>query len=167
MPPDRHALVVAAHALAHAPLARIGDMLDVALLADRADRETMAELAAAWNMRKVWSATMDAVDALLLETKSPRLALNTWARHLVTARERTVFESHLEDWLSSFWALPFPIGLWALAAELASEALPVDGEAWSMKLRRSATALRHAFVAKSEHDQILRSDDVEDERRGR
>ena len=155
LPPAQHALVVAAHAWAHAPLARIGDLLDVALLAEGADRGEIDVIAERWGMGKLWRTTIGAADAILWAGRPPSLAQRTWARHLAAVRERTVFESHLEDWLSALWALPIPRAVWAIAAEVASEGLPARGEPWSAKARRSRIALRHAFLRKSEHDRFL------------
>ena len=65
--PERRALVLAAHAWTHGPLIRLRDLLDVALMTAKADRDELERLAEDWG---------------------------TWARNLSAARERTVLEQH-------------------------------------------------------------------------
>jgi hypothetical protein len=160
LPSERHVLLVAAHAWAHAPLTTLRDLVDLAALLEDCDRDDVQTLADAWGLGRMWRTTVRAVDSVVLATRSAGPAQRVWARHLAGTRERTVFESHLEDWLSTFSLLPPAAAALATARELASEALPAAGESWDAKLRRSRLALRHAFLRKSLHDRKVRSEEA-------
>lgn len=157
LPPDRHAMVVAAHAWAHGPLGTLRDLIDVAVLIEGIDRDDLQQLADSWRMGRMWRTTIRAVDSLVLGARTPGAAQRIWARHLSRARERTVFEWHLESWLSALSAFPLPAATRAVAAALVSDVLPAEDEIWEVKLRRSRLALRNAFLPRSRHHDILRA----------
>jgi Uncharacterised nucleotidyltransferase len=154
LPPEHHALVLAAHSWSHGPLATLRDLVDVAATTEKADSAALERLARAWGMQRLWWTTCRIVDALLFEQRPP-WELRTWARNLPEVRERTVIASHLGLWLSSFSLLPahraLPAALWQVGADLTPS--PVEG--WSSKLRRTRKALRHATATKSTHDATL------------
>jgi hypothetical protein len=154
LPPAHHALALAAHAWAHCPLGRVGDLLDVFLVARRADRAELERLARAWGLGRVWRATVRACNHLFGDGPRP-IALSLWARHLAEVRERTVLEAHLQAWLSALWGLPGGPGVVASVAEIHRDLLPDDGENWRSKRARVRVALMNAFVRKSQHDQAL------------
>jgi hypothetical protein len=152
--PADHALVLAAHSWAHLPLRRVLELVDVALLAREADPDDIAARARASGFERVWRTTSKTIDSLLYG--APRSAAERlWARHLATARERTVFESHVERWLSPFWSLPPRRAIPASARNIAVDASPAEGEGWSGKLARVRKALRNAFSAKTAHEREL------------
>lgn len=160
LPPEHHALLLAVHSWAHEPLRRIRDVLDIALVARSADRRAVAELAQAWRVERLWRTTIAAADALFTDGSRP-LALRVWARNLDRARERTVFENHVQRWLSNFWVLGPEEAVSRLPAILVDEVSPDEGETWRAKLARSALAVRNVGRAKSQHDVQV------DERRAR
>jgi hypothetical protein len=149
--PEKHLLVVAAHAWTHGPLQRLRDLLDVALLAAVADRAEAARLAQAWGLGRLWRTTAAVADALFLGEPPPR-ALRGWARNLAEARERTVLEQHAARWRCWWDALPPGLAAKATFDELREDATPEPGETWGAKLSRSRRAVRNAFVRRSEHD---------------
>ncbi|MGH3040190.1 MAG: nucleotidyltransferase family protein [Gaiellaceae bacterium] len=149
--PERHVLVVAAHAWTHGPLARARDVLDVALLSVEADRREVDRLASAWGIAKLWRTT-DALAASLLLGEAPPRALRSWAKNLGQVRERTVLEQHVARWRCWFDAFPPSLALRAALDEVGQDLSPEPGESWSAKLRRSRRAVRNAFVRKSAHD---------------
>jgi len=152
--PAAHALVVAAHSWVDEPLGRFRDLLDVALLAD-AEREQIEVLARRWGILRLWRATIHAAEASLLRTRRPTLAQRTWARNVPAVRERTVLESHLENWLSCYWTSP-PLEATRLAASnIAWELRPAAGEPWQTKVRRAWRAVGNALSSKSAHDEEL------------
>lgn len=155
--PAAHALVLAAHAWAHRPLGRLGDLVDVALVAREADGAEIERLAGAWGLRRVWRTTARAIDALL-GGGARTTALAAWARHLAGARERSVLESHLERWLSPLWALPAADARRAVAAAIRADLVPEGAEGWPRKLARTRVALADAFARKSDHDRALRGE---------
>jgi hypothetical protein len=149
--PERHALVLAAHAWTHGPLTRLRDLLDVALMTAEADRAEIERLAAAWGMTKLWRTTDAIAAALFLGRPAPR-PLRTWARNLSQARERTVLEQHLGRWVGWHAALPRRQAVRATVDELRDDLTPERGESWGSKVRRSGRAVRNAFVPRSRHE---------------
>ena len=140
--PAHHAVILAAHAWAHEPLASAGRLLDVAAVAVEADREELEAVARRWDCRRLWGVSWAASEALFCGARAP-LALRVWARHLAGVRERTVLENHVTR----------------LAAQPLSGAARSAGrdrdEPWSRKLARARMALGNAFVARSEHEDQL------------
>jgi hypothetical protein len=152
--PRHHALVVAAHAWAHGPLAQVRDLVDVAVMAEGLDRGELRALARKWGIEGLWQTTIGASDALLFGAAKPR-ALRVWARNLPELRERTVLETHLARWLAGFSALGPRRGFRVLRRNVAADLRPKPTESWGAKLTRSRRALRDARVRKSEHDEGL------------
>lgn len=157
LPPGHHAVVLAAHAWAHQPLGRIIELVDVAIASHGLDRGELRQLAKRWGVERLWQTTIGCVDSLFHGEPATR-AQRVWARNLASARERTVVESHLERLVAPLWALPPSQALRVLAATIASELRPAEGEGWDGKLSRSWRALRNAFVRRSEHARQLGAD---------
>jgi Uncharacterised nucleotidyltransferase len=157
LPPAEHALVLAAHSWVNEPLGRVRDLLDVSLMAAEADQEELHALARRWGLERLSEATLSAAEASLLRTRRSTLAQRTWARNVTAMRERTVLESHLENWISCYWTSP-PLSATRLAiSNLTWDLLPAE-ESWRNKLGRVADALRNARSPKSAHDQALGPD---------
>ena len=57
LPPEQHALLLAAHSWAHEPLRRLRDLLDIALVAAAADPAETARLARSWGIERFWRTT--------------------------------------------------------------------------------------------------------------
>ncbi|HXV96475.1 MAG TPA: nucleotidyltransferase family protein [Gaiellaceae bacterium] len=149
--PEKHLLVVAVHAWTHGPLERLRDLLDVALLATRADLAETERLARAWGILRLWRTTEAVARSLYLGEPAPR-ALRGWAKNLAEARERTVLEQHTARWRCWWDAFPPGVAARATLDELREDVTPDPGETWSAKARRSRRAVRNAFVRRSEHD---------------
>jgi hypothetical protein len=152
--PAAHAVVLAVHAWAHEPLGSLRDLIDIAILTAEADVEEIESLAQRWGVSDIWLTTHAVVEALFAAGPRP-LALRVWARHLEAARGRTVAESHLEGWLSPFWALPAPTAVRHTSRRIAEELRPVPGELWRTKLSRARLAVRNAGVRRSSHQRLL------------
>jgi hypothetical protein len=152
--PGAHALLAAAHSWAHEPLRCLRDLVDVAVLAAASDRDGVEALARAWGVARLWSTTSRMVEAVFFGA-APPLAGRLWAQNVLRGRERTVIESHVERWLSSFSALPRATALRTLPHTFAAEFGPDRGEPWSSKQRRAVRALRNASRRRSEHDEEL------------
>jgi hypothetical protein len=146
----QHALIVAAHSWAHAPLRVLRDLIDLAAVAEGVERGEALEAARAWGLERVWRSSIRAADALFGDGR-PTFPLRTWGRHLRDGRERTVLESHLQRLLSPYWALPPAAATGVLAWTLVAELRPSPGEPLGTKLQRMSAALRHAFAPLSEH----------------
>jgi hypothetical protein len=151
--PERHLLIVAVHAWTHGPLARVRDLLDVALMTPEADRAEADRLARAWGIERLWTTTSAIAEALFLGAPPPR-ALRGWAKNLAEVRERTVLEQHVARWRCWFDALPPSLALRASVDEVREDLSPQPGETWGAKLGRSRRAVRNAFVRKSAHDRF-------------
>jgi hypothetical protein len=149
--PERHALVLSAHAWTHGPLTRLRDLLDVALMTAEADRPEIDRLAEAWGMTRLWKTTDAIATSLFLGGLQPR-PLRTWARNLSEARERTVLEQHVARWVGWHAALPRRRAVRATIDELRDDLTPERGESWGSKVRRSGRAMRNAFVPRSRHE---------------
>jgi hypothetical protein len=154
LPAEHHALLLAVHSWAHEPLRTLRDIIDVALVAERADRDEIRRLARAWRVEAIWRTTISAADAILAGGRTP-LSLRLWAQNLRSARERTVLENHLERWLSDFWAMPTGAALARLPRTLLDEIRPSAEETWRTKAARARIALMNAPRRRSDHHRNL------------
>jgi hypothetical protein len=154
LPRLQHALVLAAHSWAHDPLRRAGELVDVAAMSDGLDAAELRSLAARWGFERIWATTAAAAGALVEGGPTP-WPLRTWARHLPAVRGRTVLESHLERWLSSFWAVPAWRALGEAGGVIVRELRPARGETVAAKLSRTRLAMRNALVPRSSHVEQL------------
>jgi hypothetical protein len=154
LPPEHHALILAVHSWAHEPLRRLRDLVDVAAVAQGADRREIERLADEWGCRRIWSSTIAAADAVFDDGRRP-WALRTWAQNLLGVRERTVLENHVQRWMSDFWALPPGTALRRVPETFGDELGPGGGEGWRAKLARTGLAVRNASRRRSEHDRQL------------
>jgi hypothetical protein len=152
--PEAHAVVLAVHAWAHEPLHSLRDLIDIALITEEADAAEVDRLARRWGVRGVWETTNDVMQALFVGGRRP-LALRLWARHLEAARGRTVAESHLEKWLSCYWALPAGKALDRTLRRIREDLRPVPGETWKTKLARARLAARNARARRAAHQRLL------------
>jgi hypothetical protein len=154
LPAAHHTLALAAHAWAHQPLGRLGNLIDVAVTLRRSDPADVAALARRWGCSRLWRTTHAAVRAVLEgDGRSAGVAL--WARHLADVRERTVLEWHVKDLLAPVWALPPARVPGAVLEEIHATAVPEGRESWRAKLTRTRLALRNAGTARSQHDLAL------------
>jgi hypothetical protein len=154
LPPAHHTLVLAAHAWAHQPLGRLGNLVDVAVTLGRSDHEEVAALARRWGCSRMWRTTYAAVRTVL-EGDGRSAGVAVWARHLAEVRERTVFEWHVKDLLAPVWGLPPASALVAVLAEVRATSGPEDREPWRAKLARARLAVRNAGLARSDHGLVL------------
>ena len=165
LPPAQHALVLAAHAYAHGPVTRLVHAIDVAVMRAEAAPDELTTLARRWEMERLWQTTAAIADSLFADGRRP-LSLRLWARCLPAVRERTVLESHVEDWLAPFWTYPPRTAARATLASLADEVRPLDDETWRDKLRRAGRAVRHPFARLSDHRRELEPPDDGEPRPG-
>jgi hypothetical protein len=152
--PAHHALLLAAHSWAHAPLGQLVQLVDVAALRAESSPLELATLARHWQIARLWEVTDAAADALLLDGAKP-WPLRVWARNLEAVRHRTVLETHLERWLAGFSVLPFPQACRAVGRALGRDLRPEPGETWDIKAQRTRRAIGNAFVRRPEHDKEL------------
>ena len=150
-PPAQHALLLAAHAWAHAPLARLSHLVDVAAVRQEACTDEMRTIATEWGLQRVWETTCAAIDDTLQDRRGSWPS-RTWARHLRDVREQTVFENHLGRWLSSLSALPPGAGVRKGLDALARDIRPAREETWGDKWFRSRRAVANAGSPRSRHE---------------
>jgi Uncharacterised nucleotidyltransferase len=148
--PHHHALLLAAHSWGHTPLRSLRDLVDVAAMAEVADPQLTEAAARRWRFERVWRTTKSVADWLVGRAQRPA-AVTLFARHLIALREATVFEGHLERWVSAFWMLPPRRALPLAARRFAYELTPAEGETWRGKVRRVAHVARHRSTPKSEY----------------
>jgi len=144
--PAHHAVLLAGHSWEHNPLNCIGQLADVAALTLEAGRDEAGAVAREWEIPRLWSATMRAIDDVLLEPERSRRA-PLWRRHLGEARERTVLEVHLER-LAGPMAAGSPVGA---TKALFDTLRPAPDENWAAKVKRTGRALRNASLRRSDH----------------
>ena len=154
VPPEHHALLLAAHSWAHEPLRRLLELVDITVMTSIADREEIERLAERWDIRSLWRTTIAASDSLFGERAAP-LALRLWARNLARVRGRTVLESHLEKWIGSFWSEPPVPAFRRSVRALADDLAPKAGEGWGRKLRRTGLAIVNSGRRRAEHDHMV------------
>ena len=154
LPGPEHALLVAAHSWAHVPLGRLSHLLDADLLAAGCTEAEISSLGRSWRLERIWQVTAEAADTIF--RGEPRAwPLRTWARNLPAARERTVLERHLQEWLAPYAAAPPRRALGASAAAFVGTGRRQPDEAWRAKLRRTVRALRSPSVRLSDHGRAL------------
>jgi hypothetical protein len=154
LPPAHHALLLAAHAWAHAPLGNLRHLVDVALIGTDAGRMECEALARRWGASSLWDATVRAVAAIFGYAPVPA-TLRLWARHLAAVRERTVLETHLTNWMSPLWTYPGVEAIRHGAAAVAGDLARRPEESWRQKLLRTRFALANASVSASRHNLLL------------
>jgi hypothetical protein len=147
----QHALVIAAHSWAAAPLRRIMDLVDAAVLAAEVSSVEVDEWARRWDIEGLWRFMSQMHETLLWGSPPPRL-VRTWGRSTLQVREATVFEQHERRLLGAFSVLPLRRALREAGAEVLRDLTPAKGETWAMKMTRTRLALRNAFIARSRHD---------------
>lgn len=151
LPRTQHAVLLAAHAWATAPLGSLSQLIDIAAARQGTAASETDALATAWGIERIWRTTTAAVDTLLFGSPRP-WPLRTWARHLETVRERTVLETHLGHWFSGFSAFPFREATRMAVRAMGGDMCPSADEDWPRKLRRTRRAVKNAFVRRSQHD---------------
>jgi hypothetical protein len=156
-----HAVLLAGHAWEHDPLGCVGSLVDVAAAMLDADPDALGEIARRWDIPRIWATTARATDDLLLSGR-PRARAPLWRRHLLEARERTVFEGHVERLVAPVAAAPLTAAPLAASRAILQTLRPWPGEGWSSKLRRARQSLRDASARESDHDRNIRADRPED-----
>ena len=106
--------------------------------------------ARSWRIAKIWRTTHGAIGTLL-GGEPPTVPVRLWGRHLVSVRERTVLDNHLQRWLHAFWERPLHAAVAATMGAVRQELLPEPGEGWRDKLTRAGHALRHPGTPLSAH----------------
>ena len=106
--PEPYALMLAAHAWRHHPLADVLHLLDIAVVAAECDGERLRDLARAWQVERMWATTEAAYRALFCDSPLPRGVAGYCVRQLRRGEERRAFEYFALRWFSAWWA-PTPI----------------------------------------------------------
>jgi hypothetical protein len=152
--PAQHALLIAAHSWSGAPLRRILDSVDSALLAAEAPAGEVSAWARRWDVDGLWRFTERVHESLFAAATPPR-SVRRWGRSFVASREPTVLERHTRRVLGPFAILPLRRALRASASELGRSLTPDRGETWRAKLARAPIAAVHAFVPVGRHEATL------------
>jgi hypothetical protein len=145
-----HAVLLAGHAWEHDPLSRLGSLVDIAALMLEAGRDETDAVAREWGVTRLWSATTRAIDEVLLDGGRP-LRRPIWRRHLHEARERTVFETHVERLVGPVAGHSVAAAPAVATRALARTLTPRGDERWGAKVRRSSRALRNRSLRRSDH----------------
>lgn len=149
--PSAHALLLTAHAWAHRPFGRVGDLVDIETILIGEDRSDVAALARRWGWDAMWRLTAQSTDALLAGA-APPLPLRLLGRNILQVRDLTVLEFHLQRVLAPLAAAPRAAAPTVLAGGLRELGAKCTEEGWRDKLGRSGAALRNARARKAVHD---------------
>jgi hypothetical protein len=149
--PRHHALLLAAHAWGEVPMRKLRQLVDVAVFADDGDLAELEELARRWGFARGWRATLSAADWLLRAGPEPAF-VGIWARYLRSLRDPTVFEMHVQEWLSPFTLAPPGPALRLSLGAVRRDLRPGAHESWGAKARRMGRAMLHPSSPKSMYD---------------
>ena len=149
--PHHHAILLASHAWREVPMQKLRALVDVLAFTDDDEREELADVARRWKFERAWTATLAAADWLLRDGEEPGF-VRYWARYVRELRDPTVFEMHLQVWLSPFTLAPPRTAVRLSASAVLRDLRPRPQEGWAIKARRTAHAVLHPLAAKSEHD---------------
>jgi hypothetical protein len=148
--PSAHAVLLALHAWSHGPLERLGPLIDITAVLAEGDRDAADVHARAWGCERLWRTTVSCIDALFMNAPTT-IALRTWARHLLGAREPSVLESHAAAIAAPAWSLPYSRAGLGAGRELLDTVLARGDDTWSEKLYRARRAARHAVTPVSDY----------------
>ncbi len=150
--PEVHALLLAAHAWAHRPLGRIGDLVDIVAVLPAEQWSDASALARKWDWNGLWEITAGTASALFFGEERAPLVARLCARNLRAVRDPSVLRYHALRVLAPL-AASTPH---RSPAVLADSALQLSrtrtDERWNETLSRSIITLRHAFSSKSVFD---------------
>jgi hypothetical protein len=155
LPPPHQALVLAAHMWREVPLARLGQLIDVLLMAQAAPAGETESLARRWGIDRLWRVTDATARRILLAERIEGSAPRIWTRGLESMRERTVIESKVAQLMGPFLALPSRKAVAAAARVASSELRPSRDETWGEMAGRTLGALRQGFRRRSARDREL------------
>jgi Uncharacterised nucleotidyltransferase len=155
LPPPHQALVLAAHMWREVPLARLGQLIDVVLMAQAAAVGETEILARRWGIDRLWRVTDATARRVLLEETIEGGAPRIWTRGLESMRERTVIESKVAQLVGPFLALPAWKAVGAATRLAGAELHPSADETWGGMVRRTLSALRQGFRRRSARDREL------------
>jgi hypothetical protein len=158
LPPAQHALVVTAHMWREVPLVKLGQLIDVRVLAQEADPAELDRLSRDWGLRRLWARTDGTASRILGGEREQGRAGRFRAKRLETVSEATVLEAKVAELAAPFRGLPPGKAVVATARELLSEFSPEPYETWRGKITRTAGALRQSFRARSARDRELEKD---------
>jgi hypothetical protein len=149
--PAAHALLLAAHAWAHRPFGRVGDLLDIAAILPRERWPEASALARRWGWSELWELTAGTTAALLHGARPPVTA-RLVGRHLAEVRDLTVAEYHALRLLAPIAAVPRRRAPLVLGDALLQLGRRSPDQPWRAKLTRARGALVHAGTSKASHD---------------
>jgi Uncharacterised nucleotidyltransferase len=155
LPPPHQALVLTAHMWREVPLARLGHLIDVLLMAQAGAAGEAESLARRWRIDRLWSVTEATARRVLLAERVEGGAPRIWTKGLESMRERTVIESKVAQLVGPFLVLPTRKALAAAARMTGSELRPSGDETWGEMARRELGALRQGFRRRSARDREL------------
>jgi Uncharacterised nucleotidyltransferase len=137
--PAHHAIILSSHSWVTMPLGNLRDLVDVAAVAAQTDEETLAAVARAWGVGRMWRTTYSAAKGLL-GGRGPTPAVRLWARQLPAVREYNVLDNHLQRWLNGLWGLPLRPAMRSIGAVFLQELSPYPNETWRDKVIRVVNA---------------------------
>jgi hypothetical protein len=148
--PNHHAVVLVSHAWGEIPMRTLRQLVDVLAFVDDSDRSELRRLAGRWGIERGWLSTLAVADWLLRGGQEPRL-VGVWARYLRELREPTVFEMHVQEWLSPFWLTAPRPGARKSFRAVVRDLKPRPNQTWGGKVRQTIRSLTHPRRSRTEH----------------
>ena len=140
------------------PFTRLGQILDVWLMAQRAEGRDIEALAERWGIGALWSATAATARGVLLEERPRSRAARRWTSRLESMRERTVIGTKRVELTAPFATLPFARAARVSGARLLTDVRPGPDQTWGESLKRTAGAVLQSFRPRAARDRVLEAE---------
>jgi hypothetical protein len=113
---EHHALLVLAHSWADVPFERFSQLIDFALLVEECDADELTKCARRWQLSRLLSVGLDAIDSLLLGRRSDALTVRWFAPHLRALATPTRARAQFDRYASGFFVTSPTCATSAMAA---------------------------------------------------
>ena len=145
LPPAHHAIVLAAHLWRDDPMGRLGQLLDMCLMAEAAEPGALDSLVRRWGVERLWRTTQAAAARVLRDEQNQPLGVRMLTQSLESMRERTLIESRFFEVSSPFFAFEPTVAVATAVRNVLPSLQPAPNESWGTKLRRTPRRLRQSF----------------------
>lgn len=143
LPADLLAVYVAAHSWVHHPLGKVGDLLDVAILALESPADHLNALSRQWGVEGIWEATRTEIDRVLLGLPSAKPASRLLGRNLMPMSAPSYAQSVVEQSLGALAAPSTTIAARAMFNNVRAHVRVAPGETVWDKTSRIGRVVTH------------------------
>ena len=135
VPPAQHTLLLLAHLWRDDPVGRLGQIIDLVLMARTTEADDIDRLARRWGLERLWRRTQASAREILLDGHGASAGARLLIRQHRTLRPRSVLESKLAEASAPFFGLPPTRALAPAGRRLLSFLLPARDETWLTKAK--------------------------------